>query len=235
MNEVKDIKKARRKVFDNPFLREVSYMFSIEASPIFESKLSELESYVKTSGFKAKQIGSDGVYALIATKNRLDILITSRLLTVRVDIDEYKNYDEFKEFLIPFVVGCAKVLNVDQIDNLVILKTNNFALQRDNEVAKQLTIEQYCETLFSKSFLSSHAVKGDLKNARGIKVSAQYTTSANDEVLKVELLVGCLDSRAFRIEEIYEKLTNANDAIFDMWSYTMSKSMKDVLNLVFER
>lgn len=229
MSEMKDIKRASRKVFKNPFLRDISYMFHIESSPTFESKLAELENFAKGQSFKVRQVGSDGMWAFVASKKGLDILITQSLLTVRVGIDEYKNYDVFKEFLIPFVSGCANVLNVNQIDDLVILKTNKFELKRDNEVAKQLPVEQYCESLFSSSFLSAYADKGVLRNARGLKVSAQYTASVSDEALKVELLVGCLDTTAFKVAEMKEKITNANDALFDMWSYAISKTMKDVL------
>ena len=229
MSEMKDIKRASRKVFKNPFLREVSYMFHIESSPIFESKLAELKNFAESQAFKVRQVGADGMWAFVASKKGLDVLMTQSLLTVRVGIDEYKNYDVFKEFLIPFVNGCADVLHVDQIDNLVILKTNKFELKRDNEVAKRLTIEQYCESLFSPSFLFAYADKGVLRSARGLKVSAQDKVAVSDEALKVELLVGCLDTTAFKVGEMKEKIDNANDALFDMWSYAISKTMKDVL------
>lgn len=229
MSETKEIRRASRKVFKNPFLSEVSYIFHIESSPIFESKLAELEDFAMSQAFKVKQIKSEGLFAFAASKKGLDLLMTTSLLTVRVDIEEYKNYDIFKKFLIPFVSGCADVLNVNRIDDLVILKKNNFELKRDNEVTKRLSIEQYCETLFSPSFLSDYTDKGILRNARGLKVSAQYTAAISEEALKVELLVGCLDSSAIKIEELPGKMANVNDAMFDMWSYAISKTMKDVL------
>ena len=61
MSEMKDIKRASRKVFKNPFLREVSYMFHIESSPIFESKLAELKNFAESQAFKVRQVGADGM------------------------------------------------------------------------------------------------------------------------------------------------------------------------------
>ena len=229
MNEIHEIRKVRRKVFKNPFLREVTYVFNIEATSIFDSKVSELENFVKGFSLKTNQIASDGFKAILATKDGLDILLTSRLLTMRVNIKEYKNYDVFKEFLIPFVLGCTRMLNVEKIDNSIILKRSEFVLQRDNEVAKKMSIKQYCEMLFSPIFLNAYSDKGVQKNARGVKVSAEYTATSNDNALKVELLIGSMMYQAIKDEDLQLELSNANDAIFDMWSYTISKTVKDVL------
>lgn len=231
MSQVQDsIGRTRRKVFKNHFLREVSYMFTTEASPLFESKLQELSEFAKSYGFaKSKQIGSEGASGILARKGGIDVLISARLLLIKVEATEYKNYDEFKDFLLPFVTDYAKKLNFDTIESAIILKNNDFILQRENEILRQLPEEQYIKSLFSSRYLAAYQPKGVFERARGLNVSSRYSVTSTERELKIELAISAFELETFKLEELEARVNNANDALFDMWSYTLSKNVKDKL------
>lgn len=231
MSQVHDtIVRTRRKVFQNHFLREVSYMFTIEASPLFESKLQELGEFAKSYGFaKQKQIGSEGSFGLLTRKGGIDVLISTRLLLIKVDAAEYKNYDIFKEFLLPFVTDYAKKLNLETIESAIILKNNDFVLKRENELLRQLSEEQYIKSLFSSKYLAAYQPKGVFERARGLNVSSRYSVTSTERELKIELAISAFELETFKLEELEARVNNANNALFDMWSYTLSKNVKNKL------
>lgn len=231
MNQVQDtIGRARRKVFKNHFLRDVSFTFITEVSPLFDSKLQELGDIAKSYGFaKLKQIGNEGAFGLLARKEGVDVLISSRMILIRAEAVVYKNYDSFKEFLLPFINDYAKKVSLETIESAIILKNNDFVLQRENEILRQLSEEQYLKSLFSSKFLAAYKPKGVFEMTRGINVSSRYAVISTKQELKVELGVSAFELEAFKLEALEERVTNANNALFDMWSYALSKNVKDKL------
>lgn len=230
MSEGTNIIKDSRKVQFNPFLHDVSYMFNIEAQPVFESKLDELYAMFKSVGCSARKLNTDRMCILSVSKQNIGMLITPRILSIRVEAVEYVNTDVVRVFLVPFVVKYYDIVGVDTIDTLIIAENYTFALQRTNDLTKEISIEQYCQSLFSSKFISEHTNKGVIKKLRNVNVSAKYTPFLSKESLRVELQVGSVDFGACTAEALGDRLENANDAIYDMWQYIMSDGMKDVLN-----
>ena len=230
MNEIKPIKQARREVYKNHFLRDVSYLFNIEASSLFASKLLELKELGQSLGLKIKEYSTGEDSFILGTKQNSYVLMSSRLLTIRADAAEYKNFDIFSSVITPFVSAYADVLDVSSINAVVIIKNNDFILHRDNDLAKKISLEQYCNSLFSEKFRSQHTPSGVTKLARNVNVSAKYTSTLSDAEYKVELLVGCVDNNFCEVKSLGKRLVNANNAIFDMWSFAISKELKDILN-----
>ena len=231
MSSGKKISRVRRKVFSrNIFLREVTYMFTIETLLVFESKFSEIVEFVKTYGFKTKQIGSEGAMGIMANKEGIDLVITSRLVMLRVSAEAYNNFDEFKGFLLSFVTNYVKEVLADSIDSMVIVKTNDFVLQRNNDILKKVSEEQYVKSLFSADFLSGYESKGVFKETRDVHVSSRYSVTSGEKELKVELAISGYELKMCKLEAIEDKLTNLNNAIYDMWSYTISANVKETLD-----
>lgn len=230
MSENANISQERRKALINPFLRDVSYMFNIEAQPVFESKLDELHEMFKSMGCHVRQLNTDRMCILSVSKQNIGILMTPRILSIRVEAVEYVNSDVEQEFLLPFISKYNDIVEVNTIDTIVISKNYTFALQRSNEIAKKVSIEQYCQSLFSQKFLSEHTNKGVFKKLKNINVSAKYTPFMSEDSLRVELQVGGVDFGECAANTLGDRLKNASDAIHSIWCYAMSDEMQDVLN-----
>ena len=230
MSESTNISNEYRKVQINPFLHDVSYMFNIEAQPVFESKLDELHEMFKSMGCRARQLNTDRMCILSVSKQNIGMLITPRILSIRVEAVEYINTDFVREFLVPFITKYYDIVNVDTIDTMITAKNYTFALQRTNDIVKGISIEQYCQSLFSSKFISEYTNKGVIKKYRNVNVSAKYASIFSNESLRVDLQLGSVDFRTCTAEALEARLENANEAIYDMWRYVMSDGMKDVLN-----
>ena len=230
MNEIVNNNKECGKVQVNPFLHDVSYMFNIEAQPVLESKVDELDEMCKSMGCRVRQLNTNRMCIISVSKPNVGILISPRLLSIRIEAIEYVNSDVEAEFILPFVTQYCEILGVESIDTIIIARNYTFALQRANEYVKEASIEQYCQSLFSSKFLSEHSGKGVIKTLRKVNVSAKYASFESKDSLRVELQVGSVDFGECDVSVLEGRLKNANEAIFDMWRYAMSEGMQDVLN-----
>lgn len=230
MNESANNSNERKKAPRNPFLHDVSYMFNIEAQSVLEAKVDELKELCKSMECSARLLNTTRMCIISASKPNVGILISPRLMSIRVDAIEYVNSDVEADFIVPFVTKYYEILGVETIDTIVIAKNYTFALQRANELAKETSIEQYCQSLFSSKFIAEHSGKGVFKTYRKVNVSAKYTSFVSKDSLRVELQVGSVDFGSCDANTLGGRLENDNEAICDMWRYAMSEVMQDVLS-----